>query len=117
MQQESSHICMKQLFIQKEKQFTLATQPYVKISNFTQQHAILKKKHKPPIFHYHTMYVMKSNAKPFKIQPLNIRRKGTISNYGHNYANDYSNSNYYFNYGYYINYDHYSNYDNVTKAL
>lgn len=25
--------------------------------------------HKPPIFHYHTMYVMKPNAKPFKIQP------------------------------------------------
>jgi hypothetical protein len=40
MQQESSHICMKRLCIQKEKQFTLATQPYVKISNFTQQHAI-----------------------------------------------------------------------------
>ncbi len=57
------------------------------------------------------MYVMKPNPKPFKIQPLNIRRKGTISNYGHNYANDYTNYNYYFNY------EHYSNYDNVTKVL
>lgn len=47
---------------------------------------------------------------------LNIRRKGTINNYGHNYANDYSNNNNNNN-GYYINYDHYSNYDNATKVL
>lgn len=63
------------------------------------------------------MYVMKPNAKPFKIQPLNIRRKGTTSNYGHNYANDYSNYNYYSNYDYYINYKRNSNYDNATKVL
>jgi hypothetical protein len=66
---------MKQLFIQKEKQFSRETQPYVKISNFTQQHAILFYLYKPPISHYHTMYVMKPNVKPFEFNPK-YKKKG-----------------------------------------